>query len=589
MGPGIVIMQNGHTVYVAVRSRLWKCNTDQLRPASQTEEMAMQVIASRQYRDLLGQMQKQRSGAVDVEREGAPPPEAWQQPVQRSEEAATLSMPPPPPPPEREDEEQGAEERRAALRAAATRQGPIRPIPEGRTNAQVLGPRGLPQMTREEVRRGSHSTVSEPASEPRAAGPAREAEDTEGKRRRILSPLREENRNRGNQTAGTREERTIQTGHEPSRGVRDRVEDIETGRIRDERVGTRRSRSPLPFTIRQAQNREDREAEERGDAPGARAAEPEPGGDDNLYSEGTTDQRTRYKESCRACLLEGCDAEGREGNGATLIAITGQSGNWAVQEPARNGEITWSQMTPEEIQKFKESDLQEWRSLEDEFKAVKVWRGEQAQELRRRFPNRIMTARVVRRKKPVPGLHQYKPKSRFCVHGHKDPDGGCFRTFAPTPSAEAFAMVCQVVCNLNMQLQFADVKAAFAQSNALVRPQGRLFVKPCDGTPLHDEDLIELVSPVYGLDDAPIRWYETVSGYLKSLGYKKALLDGCIYTLHRNGVLRSLILLEVDDFCIASADEEMQRWTQEMLQKRFKFGKWAVRGRLHRPTCEEDR
>ena len=115
-----------------------------------------------------------------------------------------------------------------------------------------------------------HSTVSEPASEPRAAGPIREAEDTEGKRRRILSPLREENRNRGNQTASTREERTIQTGHEPSRGVRDRVEDIETRRIRDERVGTRRSRSPLPFTIRQAQNREDREAEERGDAPGAR-------------------------------------------------------------------------------------------------------------------------------------------------------------------------------------------------------------------------------------------------------------------------------------------------------------------------------
>lgn len=155
VGPGIVIMQNGHTVYVAVRSRLWKCNTDQLRPASQTEEMAMQVIASRQYRDLLGQMQKQRSGAVDVEREGTPPPEAWQQPVQRSEEAATLSMPPPPSTPEGENEEQGAEERRAALRAAATRQGPIRPIPEGRTNTQVLGPRGLPQMTREEVRRGS--------------------------------------------------------------------------------------------------------------------------------------------------------------------------------------------------------------------------------------------------------------------------------------------------------------------------------------------------------------------------------------------------------------------------------------------------
>lgn len=28
VGPGVVILQNGHTVYVAVRSRLWKCNVD---------------------------------------------------------------------------------------------------------------------------------------------------------------------------------------------------------------------------------------------------------------------------------------------------------------------------------------------------------------------------------------------------------------------------------------------------------------------------------------------------------------------------------------------------------------------------------
>ena len=57
---------------------------------------------------------------------------------------------------------------------------------------------------------------------------------------------------------------------------------------------------------------------------------------------------------------------------------------------------------------------------------------------------------------------------------------------------------------------FADVKAAFAQSNKLSRPQGRLFVAPCEGVPLDEQDLIELVAPVYGLDDAPLRWFETV-------------------------------------------------------------------------------
>lgn len=37
---------------------------------------------------------------------------------------------------------------------------------------------------------------------------------------------------------------------------------------------------------------------------------------------------------------------------------------WAG-EPARGGEITWSQMTPEERQEFHKADLKEWESLEN--------------------------------------------------------------------------------------------------------------------------------------------------------------------------------------------------------------------------------
>ena len=93
----------------------------------------------------------------------------------------------------------------------------------------------------------------------------------------------------------------------------------------------------------------------------------------------------------------------------------------------------------------------------------------------------------------MPGLHQYKAKSRFCVHGHKDPDSGTFRTFAPTPSTEALNLIRQVIANLELLVKFADVKAAFAQSNRLRRARGRLFVAPCEGVPLDEQDLIELI------------------------------------------------------------------------------------------------
>ena len=45
-GPGVVIMQSGHTVWVAMRARLWKCSSDQLRAASPLETLGNEVAQS---------------------------------------------------------------------------------------------------------------------------------------------------------------------------------------------------------------------------------------------------------------------------------------------------------------------------------------------------------------------------------------------------------------------------------------------------------------------------------------------------------------------------------------------------------------
>eukprot|EP00435_Cladocopium_sp_Y103_P037516 s4112_g9.t3 len=132
-----------------------------------------------------------------------------------------------------------------------------------------------------------------------------------------------------------------------------------------------------------------------------------------------------------------------------------------------------------------------------------------------------------RRKKPVPGLHQFKAKSRFCVHGHKDPDGG-YRTFAPTPTTEALHMVLQIIADEGLHLLFADVKAAFAQSDKLV-------------------------------------------------GLRRSLLDPCVYVKHdHKGNVELLVLIEVDDFIVAAKDEKTQQAAKEKLQSRFQFGKWET-------------
>ena len=81
-GPGLVLLHSGTTVWVAMRARLWKCNVDQVRPASATEAMGVEVINSEHYQELLKSMQGKRAGAVDVEKEGAPPEDSWQSPVE---------------------------------------------------------------------------------------------------------------------------------------------------------------------------------------------------------------------------------------------------------------------------------------------------------------------------------------------------------------------------------------------------------------------------------------------------------------------------------------------------------------------------
>eukprot|EP00971_Amphidinium_carterae_P219898 4365246-Amphidinium_carterae.1 len=73
----------------------------------------------------------------------------------------------------------------------------------------------------------------------------------------------------------------------------------------------------------------------------------------------------------------------------------------------------------------------EWEGIK---KVVVVHEGQAAKALRERWPERIISARMVRRLKSQPGMGaEPKPKSRFCCHGHQDPDTGQMRIFAPTP------------------------------------------------------------------------------------------------------------------------------------------------------------
>lgn len=203
-----------------------------------------------------------------------------------------------------------------------------------------------------------------------------------------------------------------------------------------------------------------------------------------------------------------------------------EDGEWVLMAK-RSGETDVKKLPEDEKKLFRNSDLAEWQSIVNTG-AVIVHCGQAARDLRESHPSRVLSSRMVRRKKPVPGLHQWKAKSRWCVHGHTDPDLGRLSTYSPTPATESIMLFLQSALNTELRLSFADVKNAFCQSRRLNRAGGRLFAEPCEGLELPVGALIELVIPVYGLEDAPYEWRATVLDYLiKELKFTQNILEPC--------------------------------------------------------------
>ena len=229
-----------------------------------------------------------------------------------------------------------------------------------------------------------------------------------------------------------------------------------------------------------------------------------------------------------------------DNEGATFAFLVGSA-----------SEVKPKDLDDEGRKKFQKSDHNEWDSIVSSG-SVRIMSLEESKLVEAKRPDRIMGSRMVRRWKGQEGTFaDAVAKSRWCVRGDQDPDLTRLDTYAPTPQGETLSTFLLLVVSLGMSLSMADCKNAFCQSKALTRKWGPLYVRPCTGIPLQPGQLVELVAPVYGLNDAPAAWRQTLTEFLVSEGYRKSMLDPCLYLKHRSdNSLHSLVLIEVDDLAI---------------------------------------
>ena len=92
VGPGLVIIQSGHAVWMAMRTRLWKGSTEQLRRATRPEALGAEILDDQELGPLLRiVVQGDYNAGVEVIREGPPPSHALVREVRRDESGVSVA------------------------------------------------------------------------------------------------------------------------------------------------------------------------------------------------------------------------------------------------------------------------------------------------------------------------------------------------------------------------------------------------------------------------------------------------------------------------------------------------------------------
>ena len=501
VGPGIVVLANNGTVYVGMRSRLWRCSSEQVRPALPSEILGRELASDPGLQNLIRQvLSGTHVGAVDVAREGPPQAEQQWSPIQRVEDGVSRSSDVIQSAPEAVQQvperllaprDVGGEDATAVLAPERRQQA----VPSARAVSEdSMSLRGEP-----EGQAMSRHTTEEPAGEPEATTGQSQLdpifeEDVTVPSPPGLDPVIVEAEANASAEACTEPPvkvlRVLGPSHGSAGASASASDDVSGGRAPGTPVGGLVRRAPLPPPIwaRTVPTTPPIGYRPTGPTP---VEDLSPDTDMRARIDGWERLRKRPHSSAVESSVEDLEqqffSEGWSGSLDTFMRgdtslSRDSSGSWTFLAK-RNDEISLKELSEEERKMFEASDRLEWEAILGT-KAVHILTGAEAQRARAQFPERILSSRMVRRKKPQPELHSWKAKSRWCLHGHSDPDTGTLMTYAPTPQSESIMLFLQTALNYQMKIAFADVKNAFCQSNTLHREKGPLFAEPCEGLSL---------------------------------------------------------------------------------------------------------
>lgn len=119
--------------------------------------------------------------------------------------------------------------------------------------------------------------------------------------------------------------------------------------------------------------------------------------------------------------------------------------------------------------------------------------------------------------------------------------------YSAVASATSIKLFMAYVAIKNLKWEKFDFVTAFL--NSKIPEDTKIFVRPPPGFEREDGQVWLVKKGMYGLRRAPLWWFETITPFLKDLGFIPFEADLCLFINNKTGVV---IVLYVDDFLIAA-------------------------------------
>lgn len=253
-----------------------------------------------------------------------------------------------------------------------------------------------------------------------------------------------------------------------------------------------------------------------------------------------------------------------------------QKGCWVLNQKAKkNAEVVLRKLSKEDLQQFEaamDKELDSFLSAD----AVQICSSHGIPQ------ERIMQMRWIYTWKPLSDergqVTGQKAKARLIVKGFQDPRLMNLPREAPTLSCLGRNLVLSNAARYRMPVCSGDIKTAFLQGGdselkediyGMPPPEVRQRLK------MKDDEILRIVRAIYGLLNAPKKWYEALSQFLVSDGWILHGLDKCLFKRvdPQNNQVVGFLGVHVDDILCAGNghvyDEAIKR-----LRSRFPFGAW---------------